>query len=175
VSSSIIVFTHAELNWLQSFLRDVWEMKWPGSFHPPDDPTARGGVLQMSTLEHEWLYNFLLQVRACITNPTNNVDFNEPRGMGPRQLAYMNKTLIDYQGGPGMYIFKGPYGQNIQEGAQFPDATGSANSNIRGQGSFPENSFYIGSNIFNDILKKLGSIVFPEATPPPIYHSPGEC
>jgi hypothetical protein len=169
-----IHFTPPELNWLQSNLQGWGEEKWPGSDQPSDDPSI-AGVVQMSQQEHTWFQNLLDQVRRCIMNPQATVSFDPPAGLGPAQHAFIEKLLIDYKGSTaGNYIFKGPYGENYKEGGQFPTTTGSANSVFSGQGSFPENSFIDGANIFNSILQKLGAPQYPAPPAPGTYHSPGE-
>ena len=92
--------------------------------------------------EHAWFQDFLNKVRTSIMNSS-----------------------------AGGYIFTGVAGDNVRIG-QFPSGTGSANQNFTGQGSFPEEAFLLGSNIFNDILHKFGDIIYPPVSP--IYHSPGE-
>ena len=62
----------------------------------------------------------------------------------------------------------GPYGSNIGEGSQFP---GLAGQNPTGEGSFPQYAFQESGNIFNDILKKLGDIIYPVNSP--VDSSPG--
>lgn len=116
--------------------------------------------------EHGWIQDFLNKVRMCIMNPHNSVVFTDIN-----QLNFIKKWFTDYKNNAGEYIFTGPAGNNVRE-AQFPSLTGSANSNFEGQGSFPESSFLQGSNIFNDILYKLGNIVMPPVSN--ILHSPGE-
>lgn len=152
-------FTPAELNWLQSNLQNFNEEQWT-SMGDSDHPIGGG-------LEHGWFKDFLGKVRICIMNPTSSVIFTDKA-----QIDFLRKWLIDYKNGAGEYIFKGPYGSAIGEGSQFPSLTGSANSNFNGQGSFPENFYQTGANIFNSILHKLGDVVFPVGSP--TTSSPGE-
>lgn len=126
-----------------------------------DENHAIGG-----SKEHGWFQDFLDKIRACIMNPSFGVPFTDLD-----QLNFIRKWFIDYKNTTGEYIFQGPYGTNQMEGGQFPDTTGSANSNFQGQGSFPDKSFQTGANIFNSILAKLGDIInIPMG---PVNHSQG--
>lgn len=156
-----IYFDRAEAKWLQSQLQGWYEMNWAGSNAPSDDPSIQG-VTQFSAQERAWVLDFLTQIRMVVANPKNGVNLTDP------QQLFIKNWLLMFQSAAGNWMFKGPYGQNIQEGGQFPDSTGSANSNFNGQGSFPENQFYTQANIFNSILQKLGA---PQYPPPPGYSS----
>jgi len=156
-----VQFTPAELNWLQANLQQFGEEVWAQMGDNQEDHPIGGGK------EHGWIQDFLNKVRLCIGNPNNFVVFSDID-----QLNFIKKWFIDYKNNAGEYIFQGPYGTNQMEGGQFPTLTGSANSSMRGQGSFPEQFFQPGANIFNDILNKLGTVVVPPVDP--IVHSPGE-
>src|SRR5271170_2435061 len=155
-----VQFTSAELNWLQTNLQQFNEEKW-AQMGNDDENHAIGGFQ-----EHGWLQDFLNKVRSCIMNPALSVVFTDNN-----QLNFIKKWFTDYKNNAGEYIFTGPLGDNVRIG-QFPSLTGSANSSMRGGGSFPESFFLPGANIFNDILHKLGDIVYPPVSP--ILHSPGE-
>jgi hypothetical protein len=116
--------------------------------------------------EHGWIQDFLNKVRLCIMNPHNSVVFTDIN-----QLNFIKKWFTDYKNNAGEYIFTGPWGNNVRIG-QFPTGTGSANQNFTAQGGFPETFFQPGANIFNDILHKLGEVIYPPVSP--VLHSPGE-
>jgi hypothetical protein len=87
------------------------------------------------------------------------------------QLNFIKKLLVDYKNSTaGGYIFTGVWGDNVRIG-QFPSLQGSANSSMRGEGSFPEEAFLPGGNIFNGILRKLGDVIYPPLDS--TYHSAG--
>lgn len=135
-----IQFHRSELQWLQSNLQGWSQMEWAS----------------MTTLEHGYIQDFLNQVRNCIINPGNTVNLPQ------EEAVFISKWLTDYKNNSGEYMFQGgPYGNNIQEGSQFPSLTGSANSNFEGEGAFGANEFQRSANIFNDILHKLGDIIYP--------------
>lgn len=156
-----IQFTPAELNWLQSNVQAFNEEKW-AQMGNDDENHAIGG-----NNEHAWFQDFLNKVRTSIMNPHIPVTFTDIN-----QVNFIKKWFIDYKNSSaGGYIFTGVAGDNVRIG-QFPSGTGSANQNFTGQGSFPEEAFLLGSNIFNDILHKFGDIIYPPVSP--VYGSPGE-
>lgn len=151
-----VQFTPRELDWLQIMIQQLNEEVWPGS----------KSVEQMGQQEHAWFQDFLNKVRACIGNPAGSVAFTD-KG----QLDFIKNLLTMYKNSTaGGYIFTGVWGDNVRIG-QFPVLTGSANSSMRGEGSFPEEAFLEGSNIFNGILQKLGDVIYPPLNP--IYNSAG--
>jgi hypothetical protein len=160
--SSILTvqFTRQELNWLQVNLQGFNEEKSTQMGESDENHPIGGGK------EHGWFQDFLDKVRSCIINPSNTVQFTDLD-----QLNFIRKWFTDYKNTTGEYIFQGPYGTSQLEGGQFPDTIGSANSNFQGQGSFPDQSFQAGANIFNSILAKLGDIVIPPLDP--VDHSNG--
>jgi hypothetical protein len=153
-----VQFSPIELNWLQWMLQQLNEEKWANmgdSSHP------QGGQQ-----EHGWFQDFLNKVRACIGNPNGSVIFTDDG-----QLNFIKKLLVDYKNSTaGGYIFTGVWGDNVRIG-QFPSLQGSANSSMRGEGSFPEEAFLPGGNIFNGILRKLGDVIYPPLDS--TYHSAG--
>jgi len=159
---SVIHFDKREARLLQTQLQGWSEMNWPGSNAPSDDPSIKG-VQQFTDQERGWVLDFLQQIRNVITNPIATVSLADAQ-----QLFIKSWLLMFMSSVAGNYIWKGPYGSNILEGDQFPDTTGSANSNFNGQGSFPENQFYTQANIYNSILQKLGA---PQYPPSPEYSS----
>lgn len=198
-----VSFNTKELAWLQNMLFNLGEEKWPGSIRPGADPSnPNNGVEQMGPNEHDFFQNMLDQVRDCIKNPTHVVGFglagpDQPiAGLGPVQRQFICKLFIDYQGSTaGNYIFKGAYGQNYKEGAQFPtglnrgssawplpnptlappgaNPAGTAQQN-NDSAQFGENSFFAESNLFNEIMHKLGQVTFEEVHFTGPYGSPGE-
>jgi|SRR5665213_970911 len=153
-----VQFTSMELNWLQSNLYEFNEEKSP-QMGSDDENHAIGG-----NMEHPWFQDFLTKVRQCIGKPNATVVFTNVN-----QLNFIKKWLTDYKNNGGEYMFQGgPYGNNIGEGGQFPSLAGQ---NPSGQGSFPENAFQESGNIFNDILLKLGEVIYPVNSP--IDSSPG--
>lgn len=146
-------------------LQQMNEQVWPALGNRQEDFPA--GSFITGGNSYQYFEDFLAKVRICIMNPHNSVVFTDID-----ELNFIKRLLTDYKNSSaGNYIFTGPWGDNVRIG-QFPTATGSANSYIRGQGSFPEESFLQGSNIFNDILHKLGDVIYPPVTP--VYGSPGE-
>jgi hypothetical protein len=153
-----VQFTPAELNFLQANIQAFNEEKSP-QMGSDDENHPIGGAM-----EHPWFQDFLNKVRMCIMNPHNSVVFTDIN-----QLNFIKKWFTDYKNTSGEYMFQGgPYGSNIGEGSQFP---GLANQNPSGEGSFPNYAFQQSGNIFNDILNKLGDVVYP--TDSPISGSPG--
>jgi hypothetical protein len=151
-------FTAAELNWLQIMLQQLNEEVWANM---GDSDHPQGGQN-----EHAWFRDFLNKVRACIGHPTGTVTFTDDG-----QLNFIKKLLTDYKNSTaGGYIFTGTWGDNVRIG-QFPTGTGSANQNFTAQGGFPEEQFLTGSNIFNNILRKLGDVIYPPVSN--IYHDAG--
>lgn len=155
-----VQFTPPELNWLQVNLQAFNEEKW-AQMGNSDENHAIGGFQ-----EHGWLQDMLMKVRMCIANPHASVIFTDIH-----QLNFIKKWFTDYKNNAGEYIFQGPYGTNIQEGGQFPTGTGSANQDFTAQGGFPDQFFQRGANIFNDILHRLGNVVYPPVDP--VIHSNG--
>jgi hypothetical protein len=156
-----VQFTPAELNWLQANVQQFNEEKWAQMGNDDENHAIGGGQ------EHGWFADFLAKVRVCIMNPHQSVTFTDVN-----QLNFIKKWFTDYKNSSaGEYIFTGVAGDNVRIG-QFPSFQGSANSNIEGQGGFPEEQFLTGSNIFNGILQKLGDVIYPPISP--VYHSPGE-
>jgi hypothetical protein len=76
------------------------------------------------------------------------------------QLDFIKNIFTMYKNNAGEYIFTGVWGDNVRIG-QFPTGTGSANQNFTAQGGFPEEQFLRGADIFNNILHKLGEIIYP--------------
>jgi hypothetical protein len=140
-----VQFTKYELQWLQWMLQQLNEEKWPGS----------KSVTQMGSNEHAWFQDFLSKVRQCIMNPSGSVVFTDKA-----QLDFIKNIFTMYKNNAGEYIFTGVWGDNVRIG-QFPTGTGSANQNFTAQGGFPEEQFLRGADIFNNILHKLGEIIYP--------------
>lgn len=142
-------FTIRELQFLQTMCQGFNEEKWAN----------------MGANEHAYFQDFLNQVRASILHPTFPVVFTDAG-----QLDFIRTWFTYYKNNAGEYIFTGVWGDNVRIG-QFPTGQGSANQNFTAQGSYPEEAFLEGADIFNSILRKLGEIIYPPASN--IYHSPG--
>jgi hypothetical protein len=150
-----VQFSPPELNWLQWMLQQLNEEKWPGS----------RDVKQMGQQEHLWFQDFLNKVRQCIMNPRGSVVFTDKA-----QLDFIKNIFIMFKNNAGEYIFTGVWGNNVRIG-QFPTGTGSANQNFTAQGGFPEEQFLRGADIFNNILHKLGTVIYPPYDQ--VYHDAG--
>jgi len=158
-----VKFVRVELEWLQANIQAWNEQKWAQMGDAPSDPD----FAPAGKPEHPFLTDILNKVRACLRNPNLTVDFTDHA-----ELEFIRTWLTDYKNSSaGNYIFTGPQGDNPRIGG-FPTAQGSANQNIEGQATFPEAFYLTGSNIFNEILAKLGEQIIPP--PPAVYHSPGE-
>jgi hypothetical protein len=155
-----VTFTKIELQFLQTLTQQFNEEKW-AQMGNDDENHAIGGQA-----EHGYFQDFLNKIRLSIMNPSQPVVFTDAN-----QLNFIKNWFIYFKNNAGEYIFTGVWGDNVRIG-QFPTATGSANSNFNGQGSFPEEAFLTGSNIYNNILHKLGDIIYSPVSP--VYHSPGE-
>jgi hypothetical protein len=153
-----VQFTPMELNWLQANIQAFNEEKSP-QMGSDDENHSIGG-----DMEHPWFQDFLMKVRQCIGRPNSVVLFTDVD-----QLNFIKKWFTDYKNTSGEYMFQGgPYGSNIGEGSQFPSVAGQ---NPTGEGSFGQYAFQESGNIFNDILHKLGEVIYPVNSP--IDHSPG--